>query len=226
MRATLFDFNGVIADDEHIHLACFRDAVARQGITISDADYKDRYLGFDDAGAFAAILSDAGHAPDPDLVARLVEAKKPLYLVRADAELRIFEGARELILRRAALGPVVIVSGALDHEIVFCLNKMGITHRVLFRVAADHVRSCKPDPEGYLLAMTKLAPLGVTSAVVIEDSLAGIVAAKAASLRCVAVAHTYSANELTGSGADAVAATLEGLTDELLDGTPPDFLDR
>lgn len=220
MRATLFDFNGVIADDEHVHLACFRAAVARYGITISDADYKDRYLGFDDAGAFAAILSDAGRAPDPDLVARLVEAKKPLYLTRAETELRIFEGAADLILRRASMGPVVIVSGALDHEIVFCLNKMGIAHRVLFRIAAEHTRACKPDPEGYLLAMTKLAPLGVTSAVVIEDSIAGIEAAKAASLRCVAVAHTYSAEELSGAGADAVATSLAGLTDDLLDADP------
>ncbi len=218
VHATLFDFNGVIADDEHIHLACFRDAVARYAITISDADYKDRYLGFDDTGAFAAILNDAGRAPDSDLVAKLVEAKKPLYLARAERELRIFEGARELILRRAAIGPVVIVSGALDHEIVFCLNKMGIAHRVLFRIAANHVRACKPDPEGYLLAMTKLAPLGVTSAVVIEDSIAGIAAAKAASLRCVAVAHTYAEEELVRAGADAVALTLAGLTDALLDG--------
>ena len=218
MHATLFDFNGVIADDEHIHLACFRDAVARYGITITDADYKDRYLGFDDAGAFAAILNDAGRAPDPDLVSRLVEAKRPLYLARAETDLRIFEGARDLLLRRAALGPVVIVSGALDHEIVFCLNKMGIAHRVLFRIAANHVGACKPDPAGYLLAMTRLAPLGVKRAVVIEDSVAGIQAAKAASLRCVAVAHTYSPEELTRAGADGVVATLAEVTDALLDG--------
>ena len=58
--STLFDFNGVLVDDESVHLAAFREVVAPLGIVIDDATYAERYLGFDDAGAFRAMLADAG----------------------------------------------------------------------------------------------------------------------------------------------------------------------
>src|SRR5690606_1948390 len=51
---TLFDYNGVLVDDEHVHLAAFQDALAPLGISLSEADYWDKYLGFDDVGAFEA----------------------------------------------------------------------------------------------------------------------------------------------------------------------------
>ena len=88
------------------------------GITLSEADYWQKYLGFDDVGAFGAILVDAGRAADRALIAELVEAKRPLYRARAEASLPLFPGATELIRRRATAWPVAIVSGALRDEIV------------------------------------------------------------------------------------------------------------
>src|SRR5258706_13036822 len=114
--ATLFDYNGVLVDDEDVHFAAFREALVPLGIGLTEEEYIARYLGFDDAGAFRAILRDAGRTPSDEEVAALVLAKKPLYLARAD-ELRTFPGAREIVVRRAARGPVGIVSGALRSEI-------------------------------------------------------------------------------------------------------------
>src|SRR5206468_630002 len=117
------------------------------------------------------------------------------------------------------LGTVGIVSGALEHEIRFCLDRMGVADRVAFIVSAEMCVECKPNPEGYLLALRELggARDGV---IVIEDSLAGIQSAKAAGLRCAAVAHSYTPDELTRAGADVVTRTLPELTDALLDGAP------
>ena len=93
MRATLFDFNGVLVDDEPVHLEAFRDVIRPMGIAISDAAYLERYFGFDDVGAFRAILSDHGHAATDEIVRELVEAKKPRYMDRIATALRIFPGA-------------------------------------------------------------------------------------------------------------------------------------
>ncbi len=219
MIATLFDFNGVLIDDEAVHLAAFRDVMKPLGITIDDATYEERYLGFDDAGAFRAMLVDAGRTPTDEDVARLIEAKKPMYMARIATDLVVFEGAPDIVARRAALGPVGIVSGALRHEIEHALGVMGVRDRVAFIVSAEDTTECKPHPEGYLLGLRALGREGAPSGVaVIEDSLAGIAAAKHAKLRCAAVAHSYPADRLAAAGADAVAARIGELTDAMIDG--------
>ncbi len=220
MVATLFDFNGVLVDDESVHLAAFRDVLRPLGVTFEDAAYAERYLGFDDAGAFRAMLEDAGRSPTDDDVRKLVEAKKPVYMARIAEALVVFEGAAQLVERRARRGVVGIVSGALRHEIEHCLGVMGVREAVAFIVSAEDTRQCKPDPEGYLLGLAALARAGASAAgaVAIEDSIAGIEAAKSAGLRCAAVAHSYEEGRLVAAGADVVVARLVDLTDELLDG--------
>lgn len=214
-RATIFDFNGVLVDDESVHLASFREVLAPHGVTFDDHAYEERYLGFDDAGAFRAMLADAGKRPTDAQVEALIEAKKPVYMSRIADALVIFPGAREIVERRASRGVVGIVSGALRAEIEHCLGVMGVRKHVSFIIAAEDAKASKPDPEGYLLG---IAALGHPDAVVIEDSLAGVAAAKAARLRCAAITHSYSEARLRFAGADVVTATLAELTDEMLDG--------
>ncbi len=217
--ATLFDFNGVLVDDEHIHLASFREVLSSRGIALTDAEYAEKYLGFDDAGAFDAILRDRGQSFDAAVVSALVDQKKPVYMRRIATELRVFDGAADLVRRRAMLGPVGIVSGALAPEIEHCLAIMRVRERVSFIVSAEDTRACKPDPEGYLLGVSKL-PRGATI-VVIEDSVAGVVAAKSARLKCVAITHSYPRAQLQSAGADMVFDALTELTDDVLDGDGP-----
>jgi HAD superfamily hydrolase (TIGR01509 family) len=218
--ATLFDFNGVLVDDEDVHKEAFRAVLAPLGVSFTDEAYQARYLGFDDVGAFRAMLADAGRSATDVEVDALVEAKKPVYLARIEHGLVVFPGAADLVRRRAARGPVGIVSGALAHEIRYCLERMGVLDRVAFIVSAEDTTACKPDPEGYhlgLAALARVAP-GAPRPVVLEDSVAGIQAAKAAGLRCVAVAHSYPESELWAAGADAVVPRIADLDDATFDG--------
>jgi beta-phosphoglucomutase-like phosphatase (HAD superfamily) len=220
--ATLFDFNGVLVDDEAVHLAAFRDVLRPLGVVIDDATYAERYLGFDDAGAFRAILEDAGRAASDAVVARLIEAKKPVYMARIASGLVVFAGAVDLVRRRARAGIVGIVSGALKDEIEHALGLMGVRDDVAFIVSAEDTTRCKPDPEGYELGLRALEACGHSArdragVVVIEDSLAGVVAAKHAGLRCAAVTHSYPEERLREAGADVVTSDLAALTDALLD---------
>jgi HAD superfamily hydrolase (TIGR01509 family) len=218
--ATLFDYNGVLANDETVHLAAFQDALAPLGVALTEAEYWEKYLGFDDVGAFEAILRDAGRPADAAFIASLVEAKRPLYRARAEASLPLFEGASDLIRRRAAAGPVGIVSGALRDEITLGIAALGVAPLIVSVVAAEDTRASKPDPHGYLLGIEALSALipraDAERALVIEDSLAGIEAAKAASLPCIAVGHSYPEAELVRHGADLVVADLASITDEAL----------
>jgi phosphoglycolate phosphatase len=78
-------------------------------------------------------------------------------------------------------------------------------------IAAEDVSACKPDPEGYVKALAALnanarAPIHPGECLVIEDSIAGVEAAKRAGMRCLAVTNSYSAEEL--KQADWIAASL------------------
>jgi beta-phosphoglucomutase len=218
--ATFFDFNGVLVNDEVVHFETFREVLGGLGVTLLEHDYLQRYLGFDDAGAFRAILEDAGQQPSAQQSASLIEAKRPLYMTRARASLPTFAGAAELVQRRAAAGPVLVVSGALRDEVELGLEVLGVRSSVLAIVSAEDTQACKPDPEGYVIGMRLLAERGQEAlarrGLVIEDSLAGVEAAKAAGLPCIGVTHTYSERELAGAGADAVAKSLASIDDALL----------
>jgi beta-phosphoglucomutase-like phosphatase (HAD superfamily) len=212
--ATLFDFNGVLVDDEHVHLEAFRDAVRPLGIEITDREYWDELLGFDDAGAFEALLDKAGLPADAQAVAQLIEDKRPLYMARARSSLRTFAGAAELVRARAEAGPVAIVSGALTDEIEFGLEHLGVRDLVGNIISAEDTKTSKPDSEGYLKGIAWLRDRigdGASRALVIEDSVDGIAAAKKAGLPTVAVAHSYPEERLRQTGADLVLPRLADL---------------
>jgi beta-phosphoglucomutase len=218
--ATFFDFNGVLVNDEVVHFETFREVLQRLGVALSEHDYLHRYLGFDDAGAFRAILEDAGRKPSAEQLSELIAAKRPLYMTRARASLPTFAGAAELVKRRAAAGPALVVSGALRDEVELGLEVLGVRQSILAIVSAEDTQACKPDPEGYLLGIRWLAERGQEAAarrgLVLEDSLAGVEAAKAAGLPCIGVTHTYSEEELRAAGADAVVSSLAEVDDALL----------
>jgi len=219
--ATLFDFNGVLVDDERVHLDAFRDAVEPLGLSITEQEYWDEYLGYDDVGAFTAILTKAGLEASRERVMELVMRKRPLYMERARKSLATFPGAAELVRRRASCGPVGIVSGALRDEIEFGLTHLEVNHLVGHVTAAEDTAASKPDPEGYRLGIEWLLELlsleNAQRALVIEDSLDGIAAAKAAGLPVIAVAHSYSREDLEHSGADLVVDTIAQIDDACLE---------
>ena len=218
--ATLFDYNGVLIDDEAVHFAAIRDAVRPLGIEVSERDYWELYLGFDDIGAFRAILSDHGRGPSRAQIGALVETKSRLYMECARVQLKPFDGAAALVRRRAESGPTLVVSGALRKEIEFGLSVLGVQDQVHGIIAAEDTSESKPSPEGYRLAKQRLTELGhhqaAECALVIEDSVAGIEAAKMAHLPCLAVAHTYPAERLQAAGADLVTENLAQVSDEAL----------
>jgi len=218
----LFDFNGVIADDEPVHQMLLQRVLAGEGITVTDAEYHETYLGYDDWGCFTEAFRRARRAIDPAGVADLVRKKSALYDAHIAEHLVLFPGAVASVEAMAARYPLGIVSGALRAEIDRICEVAGIAGRFGLVVAAEDTARCKPHPEGYLKALAlrnlQLAPEGVSigpgACVVIEDSVAGVQAAKAAGMRCVAVTHSYRPEEL--KAADRVIEGMDRFTPDLV----------
>jgi beta-phosphoglucomutase len=220
IRAILFDFNGVLVDDEPIHLELFQRVLGDEGITLTAEDYYRDYLGLDDRGCFAAVLQKAGETPTVPRLMRLIARKASYYQERMrQSGYPFFPGAAELVAELAAAGRMLgIVSGALSEEVESALRQAGLRDRFKVLVTAEDVTEGKPDPEGYRRALEGLNSfpplperlLHPHEVLAIEDSPAGLAAAADLGLSTLAVAHTYPPHRLRM--ADAVAESLEGMT--------------
>ena len=232
--AVIFDFNGVLVDDEAIHFALFREVLAYEGVAITERDYHERYLGYDDRGCFQAALLDAGQSADRARLDQLISQKAHRYVEVAAQGLRFFPEAAETLGAVAARWPVAICSGALRPEIEEALRRLGRLDNITAIISAEDTNKGKPDPEGYQLALaalrarsrndqdpitshSKMRHLEAINCLVIEDSLAGIVSAKGAGMRAVGVPNTYTVDQLRDAGADDVVNGLATLTPEWIE---------
>ncbi|MDB5350914.1 MAG: haloacid dehalogenase superfamily protein subfamily variant 3 with third motif having or [Planctomycetota bacterium] len=223
IRAVIFDFNGVLVDDESVHFDLFREVLAEEGVELTEAQYHEHYLGFDDRRCFEEVLTDRGRSPTPTHLEDLIARKAARYIPRAEQGLRYFPGADEAIRSLADRWPLAINSGALRPEIEYSLSRMGVRDRVMAIVSAEDATNGKPDPEGYLLALDALRSLvgddlEAGHCLVFEDSLAGIQSAKGAGMWAVGVSNTYTDPLLRSAGADAVLPGLERLTPSWVEG--------
>lgn len=221
LQAIIFDFDGVIADSERLHLRAYQDVLAPEGIHLSDEEYYDRYLGYDDVGVLEALGRDRGMRMDDSRVGALVALKGERYEALASGGSLLFPGAAEFIRTAAAAVPVAIASGALTHEIEDVLRRAGLDGVFPVIVGADQTARSKPHPEPYRTAFARLSAhagggLQPWRSVAIEDSRWGLQSARGADLRCVAVTNTYAAGELA-SDAELVFPGLHAVTLEALD---------
>jgi beta-phosphoglucomutase len=221
LQAIVFDFDGVIADSEMLHLRAYQQVLAGEGISISNQEYFDRYLGYDDVGVFKALSQDKGLVLDEARMQQLIERKGQRYESLAASGEMLFPGAAEFIRAAAAAVPIAIASGALTHEIEEVLVRADLRSLFPIIVGADQTLRSKPDPEPYQTAFARLRSLTGRDlqpwrTVAIEDSKWGLVSARGADLRCVAVTNTYPATELR-EDAELVVPGLHTLTLEALD---------
>jgi HAD superfamily hydrolase (TIGR01509 family) len=211
MDALLLDYNGVIVQDEPLHFASFRDILAAEGIAMSEQDYFAQYLGLNDRVAFQKAFERAGRPAGREAVEPYVQRKSAAYLRLAERALEPVPGIAAFVRDVARQARVAVVSGALGPEIPLGLRRAGIADFVEVLVTSDDVRTTKPDPEGFRLALRRLAERHATRdwrAVVVEDSLPGVGAARALGAGCVAITTSHDAGEL--HQADLVWSSFEG----------------
>ena len=203
LAGVIFDFDGVLANSEPLHLRAYQEVLAPRGVELAATDYYERYLGFDDLGVFRAVAQDQGWKLSAETLGELIRVKGERFDTLVGHGDALFPGAADCVRRVAAEVPVAIASGALGPEIEALLSTTGLRHHFKVVVASGDTPRSKPAPDPYLRAVELLRPFAAAKGhdtggcfVAIEDSKWGIESALGAGLRCIAVAQTYPADEL------------------------------
>jgi beta-phosphoglucomutase len=197
----LFDFNGVIIDDESQHCDALIATLDQYGYSLDRETYYQEYLGFDDRECFRFTFARMGNPRDEAVVREAVARKHAAYELAVRDSLRLVPGVAEFVENAALDGfQLAIVSGALRSEIELVLELTALRPHFAEIIAAEDVAACKPNPVGYNRAREILA-LPPKRCVVIEDSRPGLQAARAAGMRCAILAtsqpeHTWSDADL------------------------------
>ena len=191
-RAIVFDFNGTLSHDEPILCEIFMELFAEHGKPLSAQEYFDELAGLSDPEIVRTWL---GHDhPDVDVV---IEERIVRYRAAVADGSSVPAELREAVRFAAERVPLAIVSGAARAEIEPVVEASGLAEYFAFFVTSDDIERGKPDPEGYLRALS-LFDEGIDAGdvLVIEDTEAGVESAKAAGMRCLAVLGTLSPERL------------------------------
>jgi beta-phosphoglucomutase len=214
IRAIVFDFDGVLANSEPLHLRSYQEIFEPHGVKLDTKTYCDRYLGFDDEGAFRQIADDYGLIlGDEEIELLMAEKTRRLEALLSNVTV-LYPGAVACARALAAVWPVAIASGAVRYEIELMLRGSGLLDTFKFIVAAGETDRTKPAPDPYLRA-AELHGVSPASCLAIEDSRWGLESARTAGLRTIAITHTYPRDTFTGA-ADLIVDSLEEITPELV----------
>jgi beta-phosphoglucomutase len=222
LRAVIFDFNGIIVDDEPIHFELFQRVLKEEDIDLTEADYYERYLGCDDRGAFTMAYREHGRGLSQSELAQLIERKAAYYREDIKSKMRVFPGVQTLVPELAKKLPLAIASGALRNEIEIILSGIGLLAYFYAIVSAEDVTQGKPEPEIFLKALAQLNaafdndhPIRPAECLVIEDSREGIRGARRAGMKCLAVTNSHPVELL--NEANSIVDSLEGISQPQLE---------
>lgn len=223
LKAIIFDFDGVIADTEPLHLKAFQLALSDNGIELSEEEYSAKYLAYDDKTLFKELFKDREIEHDETTISDFINLKSKHFENVLKGNILILEGVPELISAVKDIYPLSIGSGALRSEIVEILSFAGLREYFDLIVSADDIEKCKPDPEVYLRVLQELNDkdsisneIFASECLVIEDSTSGIKAAHLAGMKCLAITNSYSSEEL--SEAELVIDSLKKVSIRDLEG--------
>ncbi len=194
IKGAIFDMDGVLVNNMGVHFEAFAEMGRRYNITAEPGQDFSHLNGRGNEDIITALFPEwlvkekgvEGLAAEKEAVYREIYAPK----------IRPANGLVDFLARLKEEGFVCAVgsSGPKDN-VEFVLDKCGISDYFDVRISGDMVTRCKPDPEIFLTAASKLG-LAPEECVVFEDAVAGVAAARAAGMKVVAIASTHTAEEL------------------------------
>lgn len=212
-RAVIWDMDGVIVDTASWHFTAWRQLCHRHGRILGEEQFRATF-GQRNQEIVQMLF---GVDQDDAVVRTLSDEKEALFRATMGSQASPLPGVVPLLSALQCAGYVqAIGSSAPLRNIEMLLNAVGVRHFFQAIVAEEDVRAGKPDPEIFLLAAERLG-VAPGRCLVIEDAVAGVAAAKAAGMACLAVTNTRdrqalsAADLVVGSLAEVNAATIARL---------------
>jgi len=200
IKAVIFNFNGVIINDESIHQQLIEEILLEENLVLKPGEYQKVCLGHSDRVCLQNLLASRGRIVDQSYLTKLLQKKAQNYVEQIEAleKLPLYSGLDDFIFKiRSSNLKLAIVSGAIRQEIELVLARAELAEYFKIIIAGDDVTTSKPEPDGYLLAVERLQQeypelnLQANECLAVEDTLFGVQAAKAADMKVVGVANTY-----------------------------------
>ena len=213
--AILFDLDGTLVDSERESAEAMARVLARDlGLDVTPA-HRDYVVGHSWNEIYARLKHDFGERLSWSMAELIDRSAAEREHVIAELGLTHMPGAVAAV-RRFRSYPKAIVTGSSRAEASQALAALGLADAFGVILASEDYARGKPAPDGYLAAAARLGA-APADCLVIEDSAAGIAAARAAGMTVVAV----SAGNFLGqdqSAAHRVVPTLDDITDDVVAG--------
>ncbi len=200
LKAVLFNFNGVIINDEPIHERLINQLLIEENLRPKAGEFRQFCLGRSDRDCLTDLLNNRGRVVTESLLDNLISRKARAYAQELATleKLPIYSGLEDFIFNlRAAKVKLAVVSGAIRSEIELVLQRSQLSDYFSVIVSGDEKISGKPEPDAYLTAIDRLnqqlpeLSLKPWECLAIEDTFHGIESAKRAGIPVVGVANTY-----------------------------------
>jgi HAD superfamily hydrolase (TIGR01509 family) len=175
--AILFDFDGVLADTEPLHWACWAEVLAHVGVTLEWEFYRDYCIGIDDREMIRMMATRANPPQKWEDLWALYPSKKELFRERTILHPPFARGVGALLAGLHADYKLAVVSSSSCSEIEPLLVAARLRPYFGTIVGGESVKRQKPDPEPYLMAARRL---DAKRPLVVEDSEAGLASGRAA----------------------------------------------
>ncbi|MBL1208548.1 HAD family phosphatase [Geminocystis sp. GBBB08] len=200
LKAVLFDFNGVIINDEGIHQQLIDDLLLNENLLPSGKEYQQFCLGKNDRSSLKDILANRGRIVSEEDLDKLVQKKAKAYheIVSKMSQLPIYDKVIEFILHLQTRHLyLALITKNFKQDTEYLLERMNLKQYFNVLVTGEDIKFGNTYPSSYLLAIKKLnqqnpdLSLKISECLVIEDTPTGIEAAKNAGISVVGVANTY-----------------------------------
>ena len=211
IKAIIFDMDGVIVDSEPLHKESFLQIWKELGYENNHGIHFPDFYGTSDRTVWKAFIDK--HKPKMHIDELILLRKQRLIKLLRDKK-PIFDGVLPLIQHLASYCPIGLATGSVHHIIDEILKMDELRQYFRCIISSEDVSLPKPSPDIFLLASKKLN-VEPKYCCVIEDTINGVKAGKAAGMNVVAITNTFSIDQLSKSGADLVCQNYTEITKNL-----------
>jgi len=205
-RAVLWDMDGVIAYTAPYHLRAWQKVFKKRGVDFTEDEFR-RHFGQRNDTIIKSVLGEVMSQEEIDTIA---DEKETSFRRRVKHNIKPLPGVIELMTSLRQHGfKIALASSAPTGNIQLITKTLGIDNYFQSIVAGRDVTEGKPSPQIFLLAAEQLGAKA-ENCIVIEDSVAGVTAAKRAGMHCLAVTNTNPRSSL--SEADLIVDTLAAVS--------------